>query len=815
MREIATPCPPHAFEEPASRAARRRALPVRPIHVRLNVRLDPTHVGRELTPVVEGHVAHRVRALRDGVGRVTLDAADLVVEDVVCHGRRIDFTTHVDGVDVTFDPVLRCDEEVEFRLKFVSRPTCGLYAIGPTDDAPSRRPQMWTQGAMEDHHHWFPCFDAPEHMVTTEVVALVPDGFRAVSNGVPVEGERLSWEPQVGFERGWSRFHWRHDMPHAIYLLTVVVDDVVEVVDTRGATPLFHYVPAGREADAREIFERVPEMVRWLGEATGAPYPYPRYGHAFLQDFMWGGMENTTLTSLTDQVLIEGRHRDEEDVERLLAHELAHQWFGNLIAPRGWTEIWLNESFATYFEILCMEALCGTDDFVRRLWHQRDGYLDEARSRYIRPVVARRFAHPYVLFDQHAYEKGCLVLHTLRDQLGDGAFWRGVRAYVASYRGRAADTAGLQRVFEETSGEDLSSFFEHFVHGGGHPRVGIKWRVLPRVGLEIDLHRLDDGRHVLDVPLSMETPEGTRELRVRIDHRDRTVLLPNVLAVSWVALDPEAACLIEVDESTERDPSLRARIGGRGTPIALRVRTARVLARRGHALNTRALLDALESDPSETVRIEAARALGEHRTDSARTGLLAFVQREASWRVRQAAGRALGLGADDSTVDAISARIEREDSHRARCGLIEALGDIRSDAARTVLRRHLDTPSPRDCIAATAIGALAAHESTEVIDELVLRAHTPHPRAVRAAAIAGLGRIGKALEGRETTGPRRELERALGDSLFAIRHAAAKALAELGDAEARGALVRAHDAEVYGIIRRRIREALGRLEARV
>ena len=141
---------------------------------------------------------------------------------------------------------------------------------------------------------------------------------------------------------------------------------------------------------------------------------------------------------------MQGHHRVEEDVERLIAHELAHQWFGDLIAPRGWPELWLNESFATYFELLCMQALEGDDDFARRLMTVRDSYFTEVETRYARPIVTRRYAHPYVLFDRHAYEKGCLVLHTLRDQLGEAAFWAGVQAYVAHAAGSAADTAALR-----------------------------------------------------------------------------------------------------------------------------------------------------------------------------------------------------------------------------------------------------------------------------------------------------------------------------------------------------------------------------------
>ncbi|MEZ4465774.1 MAG: M1 family aminopeptidase [bacterium] len=231
----------------------------------------------------------------------------------------------------------------------------------------------------------------------------------------------------------------------------------------------------------------MPEMLAWFGEATGVPYPYPRYGHAILRRFMWGGMENTTLTSLTDFALVPAADRDAFDVERLFAHELAHQWFGDLIAPRGWPEIWLNESFATMVRDPLHGGAQRQRDFAARLQAWRDGYLAEARDRYARPVVTRRYAHPYVLFDRHAYEKGCLVLHTLRHQMGATAFDAGLLAYLQQARGTAAETALLRRCLEDASGLDLTDFADDFVEAGAHPRVRVSWSWERGVGLELTL----------------------------------------------------------------------------------------------------------------------------------------------------------------------------------------------------------------------------------------------------------------------------------------------------------------------------------------
>ena len=219
MIEPALPVPPHSFDEPAAGLARRRALAVLPLHVHLDVRLNPEAQGE---PAVECRVTHTVRALQDGLTRVTLDAADLTVSGAWQDGEPVAFFHHAGGIDVVLAVSLARDAVAHISLQFTSHPSVGLYFVRRNAESPERRPQIWSQGAMEDHHHWFPCFDAPQHMVTTEVVAMVPAPYRAISNGRPVEWPAEGEAPAE--PEGWRRFHWRMEHPHALYLLTLVVD---------------------------------------------------------------------------------------------------------------------------------------------------------------------------------------------------------------------------------------------------------------------------------------------------------------------------------------------------------------------------------------------------------------------------------------------------------------------------------------------------------------------------------------------------------------------------------------------------------------
>jgi aminopeptidase N len=799
VRESAQPCPPHAFDEPAARAHRRRSLPVVPRHVRLNVRLQLS------TGCVEGEVQHTFTAIGDGVAQLDFDAADLTVHRVRRGETPLDFHPHATGLEVVLDPPLKAGESATITLAFNAQPTAGLYFVqGPNG------PQAWTQGAMEDHHHWFPCFDAPEHLVTTEVHVEVPVGYVGLSNGEPIYTATPSTE-------GWHQFGWRHDTPHALYLLTLVVDQLVEVTDRHGPTTLHHWVPAGHEADALALFARVGGMLDFFTQATGQPYPYPRYGHVFLQDFMWGGMENTTLTSLTHRALVPAEAVEQSELERLVAHELAHQWFGDLIAPRGWAEIWLNESFATYFDALCMGALDGPDAFARRLVRNRDSYLDEAKNRYARAVVTRTYAHPYVLFDRHAYEKGSLVLHTLRDQIGHAAFWRGVRTYVKRCAGTAAETPELRRCFEDACGHDLSGFFEDFVYGTAHPKVQVRWRFDRQLGLEIELERTDGGTQTLTVELAWGSTSGTRRQRIRLTAGTATALIPADAPPKWVALDPDQACLIEIDETAEADPALRARLNAATVPRLLRMRTARLLGQRGAGANTRALIHTLENDPSHAVRIEAARALGAHRSAAARDALSACVAGPTHWRVRTEAAHGLGTGAGATHVEALITQLDAETrSYRVRADLLGALGKTEAEAGRAPIERYLSDPAPHGFVTAAALRALAALELPEVADTLLEYAEDPTGGAAsRGAAITGLAKIAKldASDAALKKRLRRSLEALLFVPSFRARYAAVAAIKQLGDKKSIPALTRAHGAESSALLRRSVREALGALDA--
>ena len=362
---------------------------------------------------------------RNRITAVTLDAVDLEVASVTLDGRPAPF--HHDGERLRIEfagPPSRGDDRGgggPVRLPSGS----GALFRGPGRRAPRPPAPVLDAGTGRRLPVYWPCIDQPIEKFTSEVICTVPVGTFVLSNGVLHERTEVP-----GSEGGQSsggnsgnrvRWHYRLDFPHPAYLVTLVAGPFVELVDRAAATgvDVYYYVAPGRESDGRRTFARTPQMIDFFSERIGLAYPHTRYSQITVPEFIFGGMENTTATTLTDLALLDERAALDHDMDGLVSHELAHQWWGDLLTCREWSEAWLNEGFATYFEYVWREHHKGRDEADLELLVDTDGYLAEA-GRYQRPVVCRQYEEPIHLFDAHLYEKGGRVLHMLRHELGDG-----------------------------------------------------------------------------------------------------------------------------------------------------------------------------------------------------------------------------------------------------------------------------------------------------------------------------------------------------------------------------------------------------------
>ena len=348
----------------------------------------------------------RVRSFQENLDALKFDAAGMKIIGATVNGKKASFSHKDHRLKVRLAKRLRTREEAEVIVRYrISQPEAGLHFI-PSYPPKSPARQVWSQGQPEDSRYWFPCHDAPHEKATSEVRATVPYGFTTVSNGRLVETRRDAKRRTVSY-------HWRMNQPHALYLITFAAGRFGIVKDCWRNVPVEFYCEKGREADAKRGLAKTVKAIDFFSKQLGVDYPYDKYAQVLAAEFP-GGMENTSATTMTEACLIDAKAALDNDVDLLMSHELAHQWFGDLVTCRDWSHAWLNEGFATYLECLFMHHDKGEDEFDYELYRNQQDYFQEDRDRYRRPIVTRNFKNPWVLFDRHLYQKGAAVLHMLR-----------------------------------------------------------------------------------------------------------------------------------------------------------------------------------------------------------------------------------------------------------------------------------------------------------------------------------------------------------------------------------------------------------------
>jgi aminopeptidase N len=337
----------------------------------------------------------------------------------------------------------------------------GLNFIKPRPDDPTRPRQVWTQGETETNHFWFPSFDHPNDFMTTEIVATVEKPLMVISNGALISTKE---NPD-----GTRTFDWKIDQPHATYLTSVIVGEFAAVIGDYAGVPITTYVYPKEIEEGKVTAARLPEMVKFFSEKTGLKYPYAKYAQTTVRDF-GGGMENISATTQTDNMIHDARTELDANSDGLQSHELAHQWFGDYLTCRTWSDLWLNEGFATYFQAMWTEHKFGHDDFLYSdvKGNQENYYAAWARGQR-RPIVTKNYANPDAVFDSYSYQRGGAVLHMLRTFLGEDNWWRSINHYLTKYANQPVETAQFRIAIEETTGQPMDWFFDEWVYKMGHP----------------------------------------------------------------------------------------------------------------------------------------------------------------------------------------------------------------------------------------------------------------------------------------------------------------------------------------------------------
>jgi len=773
-------------------------------HLALELDIDPANRR------VAGTASLRIKAIAADTRVVELDAVELAIERVAVDGADVTFRHDGKKLRVELPAPAAIGSELVIAVTYQGAPRRGLYFIGPDDAYPNKPVQVWSQGQDEDSRYWFPCFDTPNAKATSEITVTVPPELFAISNGTLVS-DRINGARRT--------LHWRLDVPHSCYLITLAIGDFATIETTWRDIPVVYYVERGQEAAAQRTLDRTPRMLELFSQRFGVPYPYPRYAQVFVADFIFGGMENTSATTLTDTVLLDERAALDYDVDALVAHELAHQWFGDLVTCRDWGEGWLNEGFATYSEYVWREHHEGRDAADLELDGWAEVYFGEDSGRYRRTIATKYYEEPIDIFDHHLYDKGGRVLHMLRDAVGDDAFWRSLAHYLDKHRLGVVESRDLARAVEEATGKNLDWFFSQWVlDGAGHPEldVAIRWDAehqLATVTVE-QTQKVEGKTPLFRIPTRMRFRVGDRD-------RDVAIELVDPKHVFHIKLDGEPSqaifdpgrVVLAATKVTKPEPVWIAELAGAKLAID-RSTAAQALARRGGPAAERALGDALERDPYWAVRGSAAIALAIIRTPPVRDRLIQALAGETHPRVRRMIARALGdFVHDPAAGNALALVVERGDpSYFVEAEAALSLGKTRTARAPELLRLATTRDSFNDVIRQYAYRGLAEARDDSALGLLADAVSWGRITQGRRAAAMALAVLVRGRRDREARDVRERIEILLADRDFRVQAAAIEALALIGDPAAIAGLRRMIERELDGRLRRRGKEVIRDLE---
>jgi aminopeptidase N len=767
------------------------------LHVALDLEVDLAR--RRLA----GSCSTTVRALRPGVKRVEFDAVELKVSKVEVDGARAAFTNAKGKLGVSLPKPLPESAETVVTVTYaVERPKSGLHFVYPGPHNRENPTQMWSQSQPEDAKRWFPCHDFPGEKATSEVRAVVPKGFVAVSNGVLLERSAKG---------GKEVFHWRLDRRHSIYLITLAVGRFAEIVEEWDGIPIVYYCEKGREADAKRGFAKTAAAMKLFSEKTGVRYPYPRYAQVAVAEYP-GGMEHTTATTQTDACLIDAQAYADHDLDTLVAHELAHQWFGDLVTCREWSHAWLNEGFATYMEVVFLQSERGQDDADFELLHNSRAYFDEDSRRYRRPVVTRHYKDPWTIFDRHLYEKGAWVLRMLHAELGDELWWKAVGHWLTKHRDSAVETQQFVRAIEEATGRDLQPFFDQWVYRAGYPSLRLRWAYSEK-GRKAELWLMQAQE------VSEKNPAYRFRAKVRVRGRGWTKTFTETVdskehRFQWTlpgepldfTFDPDYELLYKADIS--KPLSMWLEQLNRAPKAVHRALAAAHVGRWGGELAVRSLLAAIKRETFWNAAAEMVDQLSHVDGDESLAALRGLLKTVKHPKVLRAVVEALGRRGDRSDARALAPLARSGRSLLVRAEATRALGLLDGKRHRGVIRGNLTAKTYRDGVAAAAVSALAASKDPGLVRELERLSLPPYRFGARLAAV-------RALSGYAPASPRAvpALIKLLPEPDERISLVVIAALGATGDERAIPALEKAKKETGNPRVRVYVDEALARLKA--
>lgn len=751
--------------------------------------VDVRHIKIEVTP---DFAAKTIRAtttlefapIAKPTRLVTLGAVGLRVEKIEASRKLAEHSSTGEHLKLLFEEPVPVGEVVTVAITYTAEPKQGLYFRTEDMGYPKGEDHLWTQGETHEAPHWFPCFDYPNERSTTEVICHVPKEMTALSNGKLV-GE------SVDEATGLKAVHWRQEKPHVNYLVCLCAGHFAKLEKEANGVPLGFYTQPSFVDEAPKSFQDTAEILKFFEKEIGVPYPWDKYDQVTILDYNWGGMENTTLTTLTHETVYSTASENVRSSQGLDAHELAHQWFGDYVTCKDWSHIWLNEGFATYYTHLYAGHKDGRDALLYGLWRDATESVLPAieKDAAVKPMVYRNYAAAFDQFDYRAYPKGSWVLHMLRSRLGDNLYREAIKQYLDRHALGSVVTDDLRQVLEEASGQPLDAFFDQWVYHGGAPKLTVSHEWLPEEKLlRVTVKQAEpiEGKTMLftfPVTLRAHVGEEIVDHKVEVNKIEQDFYFKLSGQPDVVRFDPQFSVLAEV-EHDKPEEMLTKQLKLQKDMIG-RLLAAGALGKKETTSATKALATALAEDAFYGVRITASKALGEQGTDEALEALLAG-REQPDARVRLQVVTDIGRFFEPGAYGALNAVVANEKNPDIVAAALGGLAKYPEAAAGEAIARALASESFENQLAIAAARALGKRRDPALAESLVKSLRDRRfelPGRRYGEVLIGVGQVGRGLDDKS---PVREfLAECLNDPVVAVRLGAIEGLGELGDKRAR------------------------------
>ncbi|MET4081109.1 aminopeptidase N [Pedobacter sp. UYP30] len=491
---------------------------------------------------------------------ITLDAQGMDIKNVSLIGAKgitkLEYDYNGEKLAIKLNKTYQKNEKYTIFISYTAKPdelkvkgsaaitdAKGLYFINPDGTEKNKPTQIWTQGETESNSAWFPTIDKPDQKTTDEISMTVLNKYTTLSNGKLVS-KKVN-------KNGTRTDTWRMDLPQSTYLFMMAVGDFKITKDKYKNKEVNYYLEPKYAPYAKQIFGKTPEMIKFYSTTLGVDYPWNKYSQIVVRDYVSGAMENTTATLHGEQVQKTDRELLDGNQESTIAHELFHQWFGDYVTAESWSNITMNESFATFGEIIWSGHDGGKDAEEKTRYDKLESYLRTTKNGES-PILARfYYDNKEDVFDNVSYPKGSLILYALKNQMGDAAFYASLKKYLTDNAFKNGETHQLRLAMEAVTGKDWSPYFTQWYYNGGHPILKVNFSYAD--GKEtMNVKQVQDSSvQTFLLPLKVVIYAGGKKIRknILIKDRDQTFTFDVASKPEFVDLDADKILVGEIEDN--------------------------------------------------------------------------------------------------------------------------------------------------------------------------------------------------------------------------------------------------------------------------